>query len=106
MVKKIDLDTLSLTELKELQRDVGKAITSYEDRRRKTALAALEERAKEFGFSVSELTGKKAAKQRPPTKAKYVNPSNPEETWSGRGRKPRWFAEAMTAGTLPDDLSA
>ncbi len=26
---------------------------------------------------------------------KYRNPSNASETWSGRGRQPVWFAEAL-----------
>ena len=26
---------------------------------------------------------------------KYRNPSDPSETWSGRGRQPLWFAEAI-----------
>ena len=26
---------------------------------------------------------------------KYRNPSNPSEAWSGRGRQPLWFAEAI-----------
>jgi len=26
---------------------------------------------------------------------KYRNPSNPSETWSGRGRQPLWFAAAL-----------
>ncbi len=29
---------------------------------------------------------------------KYRNPDNPTETWSGRGRKPRWFEEALARG--------
>jgi DNA-binding protein H-NS len=31
----------------------------------------------------------------PPT---YRNPDNPAETWSGRGRRPRWLVAALEAG--------
>ena len=45
----------------------------------------------------------------------HRNPSNPAETWTGRGRKPRWLVAALDAGntveqcrigrsTLPDAL--
>ena len=26
---------------------------------------------------------------------KYRNPNNPEQTWSGRGKKPKWYIEAL-----------
>src|SRR5260221_361382 len=29
---------------------------------------------------------------------KYRNPENPEETWAGRGLKPRWLAAALKSG--------
>ena len=37
--------------------------------------------------------GKKRSKVKP----KYRNPANTRETWSGRGRQPRWFAAAIKA---------
>ena len=30
--------------------------------------------------------------------AKYRNPDNASETWSGRGRKPRWLEERLAKG--------
>ena len=53
----IDLNSLSLKELKDLQSQVAKAISGYEDRRKRDALAELEEKAKALGFSLAELTG-------------------------------------------------
>jgi DNA-binding protein H-NS len=29
---------------------------------------------------------------------KYRNPDLPEETWSGRGKRPKWLAKALAAG--------
>lgn len=101
----IDLNAMSLAELKDLQRDVAKAITNFEDRKKKEALLALEEKARELGFSIAELTGAKVAKTRAPAAAKYADPANHANTWSGRGRQPRWFAEALAAGKKPEDLS-
>ncbi|MGZ9032950.1 MAG: H-NS histone family protein [Rhodospirillales bacterium] len=36
---------------------------------------------------------------------KYRNPDNPEETWSGRGRQPRWVQAALAEGETLDDLA-
>ena len=101
----MNLNALSLKELKELQSQVGKAIASFEDRKKKAALAELEEKAREMGFSLAELTGAPVTRKRAAATAKYVNPANSADTWSGRGRKPRWFIEAIATGKSPEDLS-
>lgn len=101
----IDLNALSLKELKDLQGQVSKAIASFEDRRKKEALAELEEKAKQMGFSLAELTGVTAVRKRAPAVAKYANPADATETWSGRGRKPRWFEAALKSGKKPEDMA-
>ena len=100
-----DLNSMSLKELKDLQAQVARAVASFEDRKRKQALAELEEKAREMGFSLAELTGTSAPRKRAPASAKYANPANKSDTWSGRGRKPRWFADALKAGKHPEDLA-
>lgn len=102
---KLDLNAMSLNELKDLQREVNKAVSGYEDRKKREALAALEEKARELGFTVAELTGSKVTRTRSPAAAKYANPHNPSDTWSGRGRKPRWFQEALDAGKDAESMA-
>jgi DNA-binding protein H-NS len=95
----INLDTLSLSELKALQKSVAKAIDEFSIRKKTEAMLALEERAKELGFSLAELTGtKKTRKSSGPAGAKYRHPENAEVTWSGRGRQPGWYKGAVAAG--------
>lgn len=101
----IDYHSLSLKELKEIQSQVAKAISSFEDRRKKEAIAELEERARSMGFSLAELTGAAPARKRAPASAKFANPANSAETWSGRGRKPRWFDAALNSGKRPEDMA-
>ncbi len=101
----MDLNTLSLKELKDLQSQVAKAISGFEDRKKKEALAELEERAREMGFSLAELTGTVVTRKRSPAVAKYANPANPSDTWSGRGRKPRWFDAALKSGKGPEEMA-
>ena len=101
----IDLEKMSLDALKDLQREVNKAVTTFESRRRKEAIAALEEKARQMGFTMAELTGGKAPRQRSVSVAKFANPANPADTWTGRGRKPKWFIEALEAGKSEADLA-
>jgi DNA-binding protein H-NS len=35
---------------------------------------------------------------------KYRNPANPAETWSGRGKHPKWMTNAMGDGKKPEDF--
>ena len=35
---------------------------------------------------------------------KYRNPNNPQETWTGRGRKPRWVVALLEQGYTLDQL--
>ena len=35
---------------------------------------------------------------------KYRNPHNPEQTWPGRGKKPKWFVEALAGGIPEEDM--
>ena len=99
----LDFETMSLEELKRLKKELDKAIANYDDRRKAEARRDLEEKAREYGFSLSELTEAKTTK-RSTVVPKYRNPGNPEQTWSGRGRQPTWFREAIEAGTEPADL--
>lgn len=101
----INLESLSLKELKDLQAQVAKAISGYEDRRKREALAELEEKAKAMGFSLAELTGAAKTRKRSPSVPKYANPADKSDTWSGRGRKPRWFTAALAKGKKPQDLA-
>lgn len=101
----MDLSTLSLEALKKLKRDVEKAIENFESRKRKEALAAIEEKAKEMGFSLSELTGGAAPKKASKVAPKYADPQDPSQTWTGRGRKPKWVEAALSSGKSMDDLA-
>ena len=104
----IDLNRLSLAELRDLKKRVDKAVEGFADRQRQDALAQLDVRARELGFaSLSVLIGEGTlpqARKRTPTLPKYRNPGDADDTWSGRGRKPRWFVSALAAGKSPDDL--
>ena len=35
---------------------------------------------------------------------KYRNPVDPSETWSGRGKQPRWWVSALKSGKSIEDL--
>ncbi|TMV10395.1 H-NS histone family protein [Ruegeria sediminis] len=101
----IELTKMSRKELLELRENIDLALKNAEQRERREALEAAEKAAAQFGFSLSELSGE-ARRSTKGTKAKpkYRNPGNPEQTWTGRGRKPQWIHDALKAGADISDL--
>jgi DNA-binding protein H-NS len=99
-----DLEALSLSELKKMQKDVAKAISTFEDRQKAEARAKVEALARDMGYSLAELVGTETKSSRAPAAAKYRHPENPALTWTGRGRKPQWFVDALAAGKTANDL--
>ena len=105
----IDLSALSLEELKAQRKKIDRLIDSWEERRRREALAAAEEAARSHGYNLSDLGVSGGTKRRGGAKtasvARYANPDNAAETWSGRGRRPEWLKAALDAGRSLEDLA-
>jgi len=83
-----NVDKMSLKDLLELESKVQKAISAARDRERSEVKQALAQLAEKRGFSVNELFGGRGRGKS--SAAKFVNPDNKAETWTGRGRKPNW----------------
>jgi len=99
-VRQINLEKMSLKDLLDLELKVQTAIASAKDRERIELKQKIEELALDSGFSVEELF---AAKGRGSLKGrtvapKYINPDNRSETWTGRGRKPKWLVAKLANG--------
>lgn len=101
-----DLSKMSRKQLEKLMKEVQNAISSLEAKERQEAKKAAEAAAAKYGYSLSELTDKKSRKGKPKTQGtpKYANPEDPSQTWTGKGRQPQWFKDAMAAGTEPESL--
>ena len=106
-----DLNAMSKSELQALQRQVQEALVKSEARRKQEALSAVERAVKEYGLTLQEMLTlasegrqKNWASGKVEAAAKFRNPENPDEIWSGRGRRPLWFKAHLEAGKSEDDL--
>lgn len=101
----VNVDKLSLKELLELEAKLDRAIASARERERSEVRQKIESIVQSSGFSVSELFGGRGGPARGRTvTAKYVNPENRSETWTGRGRKPRWLTTKLDNGAKLEDF--
>ena len=119
----IDLAGLSPKELDALIAQAKKRRDTLSKRKPiATVRSKLTQLARAEGYSIAELFGgakpvspkTAAAKKtsRTTTKgrklgkvaAKYRNPANPKETWSGRGMQPRWLANETAKGRKLDEF--
>jgi DNA-binding protein H-NS len=86
------LEKMSLKELLALEGKIKAAIDEKRVSERAEMRSKMEEMARASGFSVAELFGGKRKGSK--AAAKYRNPKDPSQTWSGRGRRPTWMVEA------------
>ena len=58
------------------------------------------------GFELDDVFGGGAGRRgvRRKVKPKYRNPADRSQTWTGRGKRPRWYSAALAAGKKEKDL--
>ena len=112
----IDLTNMTRKELEKLKSDVEKALEKAAARDLRAAKKAAEKAAAEFGYSLGDLAGGSVAAEKPKRKytkrkaakksgvAKYRNPDDSSQTWTGKGRQPNWFRAALAKGTDPSSM--
>jgi len=108
-----DLESLPDEELEELI-EKAQAVLAKRVQSRIEELRLLARRAG-FEVSVSRIgepqgDGRRArrvaaAPGKKPVAAKYRNPDKPSETWSGRGREPKWLAEKIAGGRRREEFA-
>jgi DNA-binding protein H-NS len=71
-----------------------------------TLSTRLEGEKRQLELRLVQLNGQSDKQRRPYPKVlpKYLNPERPFETWSGRGKQPRWVVAQLSLGKKVDDL--
>lgn len=119
---KTDLSNYNLAELKGLQFDIEKEIKSRQQDEVRKAREQILAIAQDVGVPVTALIAERGgAKQRGAKQgaakqggakqggakqgeARFRNPADESQTWTGRGRQPKWIAEALAGGKSLDDF--
>lgn len=104
------IEKMSLKELVDLESRVKKAIAAVREKERTELKRKMTELAQDHGFSVTEVfgvgkAGRGAAKRGSVGAAKYANPDDGSDTWTGRGRKPNWLLDRLKKGAKLEDFA-
>lgn len=96
----IDLSKMSAEDLKHLVDSAERTLRDRHKQRVAELRREAEDLAQSLNMTVAEVFGiekggKQAGKKLPP---KYINPADPSQTWSGRGKRPNWLNEALARG--------
>lgn len=121
LLMSIDLTGLSAKDLRSLITAAEKQQTKVLTRPKASAMRAkINKYVRDHGYTIEELYGTPANLTAPTAKKKaggkstkssggkvapkYRNPANVSETWTGRGRQPRWMAALVNSGKSPADF--
>ncbi|HJU25284.1 MAG TPA: H-NS histone family protein [Rhodanobacteraceae bacterium] len=101
----VDVKSLNEKQLEELSRKIAARKNDLSKERLAKVRAKVDALLKAEGVTFGELYGTRGRKgKRGKVAPKFRNPANPSETWSGRGKRPRWFLAALKSGKKDKDL--
>ena len=103
-MKTIDLSEFSLEELLSLNNELPKYINKARKAEKANLKQQMEALATEAGFSLDEIVNNKNKIQIGFVKARYRNPNDFNQTWSGRGEKPMWVEKFIKDEGKLEDL--
>jgi DNA-binding protein H-NS len=97
-MRKPDLSTMEFDELWLIHEELTDLLEKRELEKRLAQLNRLEI-IKQPGTSNLNSGADRAPRRKyPKVLPKYCNPLSPSETWSGRGKQPRWLVAALKTG--------
>ncbi len=103
-----DISNLSVEELKKLQLEAEALIASKEDQAIADAYQQIMAIANHVGLSIDQILEFGEQKRKKTTRKvvepRYRNRENTEQTWTGRGKQPRWLVAELEKGAKLEDF--
>ena len=100
----INVDNLSLKDINDLEAKLAKAKAHAAQAERAKYKEKIDNILKGTGLTVHDLYGI-GKKGRGKSAAKYANPDDRSQTWTGRGRKPNWLVAKVKRGAKMADFA-
>ena len=99
MARSKNIENMSFAELTAMQARIERAKVEKQSAERAALKQKMADMATKAGFDMRELFDGRIGKgKRGKVAIKYRDPSNSANTWTGRGRMPRWMTAATKGG--------
>lgn len=103
-----DISNLSVEELKKLTAEAEALIESKKDQAIEDAYQAIIKIAEGAGLTLEQFIEYGSQKRKKTTRKsvepRYRNKHNSAETWTGRGKQPRWLVAQLEKGAKLEDF--
>ena len=103
-----DISNLSVEELKRLQVEAEALIASKKDQAVEDAYQQILNIADNVGLSIEQILEFGASKRKKSTRKsvepRYRSKKNSADTWTGRGKQPRWLVAELESGAKLEDF--
>ncbi|WEF31178.1 H-NS histone family protein [Pseudoduganella chitinolytica] len=100
----MDLSNMSASELRQLQEQIGRELKKRESQDLQKARDQIFAIAQRVGLPLKDLIATGGRGKGSTVAARYRNPDDTTQQWTGRGRQPKWVKEWVDAGKAIDDL--
>jgi DNA-binding protein H-NS len=97
----LKVEGLSLKEINKLESELQKAKIEARERVKQELKKKIDALLEGTGIGIHDIYGIPQPKRKGKTStgvAKYANPEDPTDTWTGRGRKPNWLLARLKKG--------
>jgi DNA-binding protein H-NS len=101
-MKRTNFDSMSIDELWTLQDGVAETLATKITNEK----SILEKRLSQLTQQLQTVRPRRQRGRRPYPRVlpKYRNPDTPSQTWSGRGKQPRWLTAQLRSGKRVEDF--
>lgn len=102
----INLENKSPEELAKFIAEAQAQLQAIQQSNRREVISQIKALAASINVTVEihEGAGKKADKRTSSVSAKYQNPENSSDTWSGRGLAPKWMKALLDSGRKKEEF--
>lgn len=103
-----DISNLSVEQLKRLQAEAEALIATKKDQAIEDAYNQILAIVDNLGLSIEQILevgeSKRKKSPRKTVAPRYRSKTNPTDTWTGRGKKPRWLVAELEKGAKLEDF--
>ena len=105
---RVAVEKLSLKQIQELEGRIAVVKAKAADAAKAELKSKIDALLANSGFTIGDLypiTGRGRGRGLSKSSAKYANPEDRSQTWTGRGRKPNWLVARLKKGAKMEDFA-